>query len=151
MYILLYMHVSLHELALSCPHTYARICISLSLHTQPSLIHSCMVLFHLPICTLSLYICIHNNLPLFIYTHASYTSYTLHAVLIHMHMLQPLLSGPERFALGGGALWTFFCIISELCVACSITTLFGSGMHVDGAYICRWSTAVWNLQPCLHV
>jgi hypothetical protein len=46
----------------------------------------------------------------------------------------------------GGAL-DLVCIISELRCR-SIAALFGP----CGAYICRWSTAVWNLlQPCLHV
>jgi hypothetical protein len=55
-----------------------------------------------------------------------------------LHMLQPsLLSGPERFALGGGRSGPF-CIISELCVA----TLQHCGsesarsVHADNA--CTW-------------
>jgi hypothetical protein len=54
-----------------------------------------------------------------------------------LHILhQPsLLSGPERFALGGGAL-DLFCIISELCVA----ALQHCSVHACGVYICRWSS-----------
>jgi hypothetical protein len=69
--------------------------------------------------------------------------------IIDRAMLQlSLLSGPERFARwAGSALDMFVLSVSYVHVA----ALQHCSVHACGVYICRWSTAVWNLQPCLHV
>jgi hypothetical protein len=70
-------------------------------------------------------------------------------LLAHASALLAFWSG--AICLGRGALWTVLYVISELCVAA--LQLIARSMHVVFTYhmLLRWSTAVWNLQPCLHV